>query len=164
MNNLILLKYKIGDKIPVDTHGHLLILSNDEMRQYKGNGWYCSICNNSDKPFLNNVYSFHCRSCEYDLCGKCIEEHNYVVINNKILKRVKKGQKIYVSQHRHYLKIYGRGERKYPLDSAWFCDICKVKASDYIYSFHCAECEYDVCLNCYSKFSEIRDKSCCNIF
>ena len=62
------MKYKIGDKIPVDSHEHSLILSNSQMRTYQDK-WYCSICNNSDKPFPNNYYSFHCPTCEYDLCG-----------------------------------------------------------------------------------------------
>ena len=37
MNEKILKKYRIGDKAYVDCHEHLLTLSNDKMRQYKGN-------------------------------------------------------------------------------------------------------------------------------
>ena len=77
MNEKMLENYKIGDKVHVDCHKHPLTLSNDQMRQYKGNKWYCNICNNKDFCFLDNTLSFHCHSCEYDLCQKCIKKHNY---------------------------------------------------------------------------------------
>ena len=48
MNDLMLEKYKIGDKVPVDFHEHLLTLSNDQMRGYDGGKWYCSICDNQN--------------------------------------------------------------------------------------------------------------------
>ena len=165
MNYKILENYKIGEKVPVDSHRHSLILSDDKMRQYPGVGWYCSICNNKDKSFLDNTLSFHCHSCEYDLCQKCIEVHNYKYVNNMMLKHVPKGKKVYVSQHPHFLLLNSEQERNYPYDGTWICDICKVDASSYVLSFHCKECNYDVCLNCYEKNSVIKeDPSCCIIY
>ena len=66
-NKKILAKYRLGEIVPVDTHEHPLILSDGNTRNYKGNGWYCSICNNKKEYFFNNMLSFHCKKCEYDL-------------------------------------------------------------------------------------------------
>ena len=136
MNEKVLEKFKIGDKVPVDSHKHLLTLSNSQMTQYNGK-WYCSICNNKDKCFLEFTLAFHCHTCEYDLCQKCIEVHNYAYVNNMMLQHVPKGKKVYVQQHEHYLLLSGKQERNYGEIGYWICNICKADASDYVYSFHC---------------------------
>ena len=110
INEKALEKYKIGDNVPVDSHKHPLTLSNNQMTHYNGK-WYCSICNNKDNCFLDNTLAFHCHSCEYDLCQKCIEEHNYIYVNNKMLQHVSKGKKVFVLQHEHFLLLSGREER-----------------------------------------------------
>lgn len=165
MNEKILKKYRIGDKAYVDCHEHLLTLSNDKMRQYKGNQWYCNFCNNQDKCFLSNTLSFNCISCNYDLCYKCIEVHNSNYVNNKMLEHVPKGKKIYVKFHQHPLLLSSKEERNYP-GYYWICDICKFNASNYVYSFNCKKCTYDVCLNCCEKNFQIREEEgkCCIIY
>ena len=159
INDKILEKYNIGDKIHVDCHIHPLILSNDLMRHYQGGKWFCDICRNTDKTFLDNTLSFNCNICQYDLCEKCIEEHNYININNKMSQHVQKGKKAYVSQHPHYLLLNCKEDR-----NNWFCDICKNETSSYVYSLRCEKCDYDVCLLCYEKFSVIKEDCCCIIY
>ena len=164
INDKMLADYRIGDTIPVDCHKHALTLSDDKMRQYNGSKWYCSICNNKDNCFLSNTLSFHCRICQYDLCQKCISNHNYRTINNLMLKHVPPGKKVYVINHEHPLLLSSKEERNYPPDSVWFCDICKVRSSDYVYSLHCKKCGYDVCLKCYKEnFKIVQEKNCCCI-
>ena len=162
-NNLIYKKYRLGETVPVDTHQHPLILSNAEMRGYNGDGWYCSICQNKDASFFNNMLSFQCKRCEYDLCYGCILIHDYRVVNDNMLKKAPKGKKVYVSTHPHYLLLKGKGERYI---ESWICDICKIHANDSVYSFHCKECKYDLCLKCFEKNFQVRDseKGCCVIF
>ena len=167
LNNIFLSYYHIGEVMPVDCHKHPLILSNSEMR--KSNSiWFCNICRNFDAPFPSNVVSFRCNDCDYDLCFQCINAHNYKNINNKMLEQINniKSKKVYVKTHIHFLLLSGEDDRKYPKDSYWICDICKATPSSSVYSFHCQECEYDVCLNCYIKNHEQREeqKSCCRIF
>lgn len=58
MNSIILAKYHIREKIPVDTHKHPLIVSNSEMRKSKSN-WFCDICKNVDKSYTSDILSFH---------------------------------------------------------------------------------------------------------
>ena len=57
MNSIILAKYHIREKIPVDTHKHPLIVSNSEMRKSKSN-WFCDICKNVDKSYTSDIF-FH---------------------------------------------------------------------------------------------------------
>ena len=165
MTGKVLLDYKIGNIFYVDCHEHPLVLSTDQMRQIPGTGlgWYCNLCNNKDNCFLGNVPAFHCKLCDFDLCSKCIELHKYQYVNDLILKSAKKEKKVYVSVHPHYLLISGENERDYGDDGIWTCDVCKVDASGKVYSFHCKICRYDVCLSCYKKFHELREKSCCCI-
>ena len=166
-NLLILKKYHLGETVPVYSHPHPLIVSNAEMRGFKGDGWFCDICRN--KPaFFNNMLAFHCKICDFDLCYKCICKYDYRVVNGQMLKRVSKGQKIYVTTHPHYLLLKGKEERyqKTGKDYTWLCDICKIKACSSVYSFHCEKCGYDVCFNCFGKYFQVRkdEKGCCVIF
>jgi serine/threonine protein kinase len=165
-NILILMKYRLGESVPVDTHPHPLILSNGEMRQYQGEGWYCDICQNDEHCFFDNMFSFHCKKCKYDLCKSCIEKHDYRVVNDKMIKRVPKGKKVYVNKHPHYLLLSGKNDRSTGDNYSWNCDICKVVACDSVYSFHCKKCGYDVCSKCFETYFEIREKEdgCCFIF
>ena len=165
-NTLIFSKYRLGESVPVDTHSHPLILSNSDMRKYKGYGWYCSICQNKDKFFFDNMLSFHCHGCEYDLCYKCILIHDYRVVNNKMEKRAPLGKKVYVSVHPHYLLLKGKEERYNGGDYSWICDVCKIKANGAVKSFHCKDCGYDVCSRCFEKYFQIREEKgcCCSIF
>ena len=41
--------FKLGDKVAVDTHHHILILSNSQMRQYSCLRWICSISEIKEK-------------------------------------------------------------------------------------------------------------------
>ena len=165
-NQLILAKYRLGESVPVDSHPHPLILANCDMRNYPGSGWYCSICNNSDHCFFNNMYSFHCKQCEYDLCYTCILVHDYKGINEKMEKRAPKGKKVYVSCHPHYLLLSGKEDRYEGKDCSWICDVCKISSSKYIYSFHCKKCGYDVCSKCFEKKFIVKEEDgcCCLIF
>ena len=165
-NHLILSKYRLGESVPVDSHSHPLILSNCDMRNYPGNGWYCNICNNSEDCFFNNMFSFHCKQCEYDLCYKCILVHDYRVINEKMEKITPKSKKVYVSCHPHYLLLSGKEDRNGDKDCSWICNECEISSSKYIYSFHCKDCGYDVCSKCFEeKYNEkIEDKCSCLIF
>ena len=166
MNCTVLSNYKLGEIVPVDIHCHPLTLSNDDMRHYKGGGWYCSICQNKKHPYFNNIFSFHCSKCQYDLCDRCILLHDYRIINGKMEVRTPKGKKVYVSVHPHYLLLTGKEERQTEKDNGWTCNICKTSACDSVYSFNCKECGYNVCSRCFETHFQVREEkcSCCSIF
>ena len=166
-NDLIYKKYRLGETIPVFTHPHPLIVSNVEMRGKKGDGWFCDICRK--KPaYFNNMLSFHCKICDYDLCYGCICLYDYRIVNDKMLKRVSKGKKVYVTMHPHYLLLSGKEDRYKDKGKnySWLCDICKIYACSSVCSFHCEKCGYDVCYNCFGKYFQEREaeKGCCAIF
>ena len=164
-NTLILTKYRLGESIPVDIHPHPLILSNCDMRNYPGDGWYCNICNNEEKCFFNNMFSFHCKICQYDLCYSCILIHDYRVVNEKMRKHAPKGKKVYVTVHPHHLLLSGKEDRYNGKDYSWNCDVCKIIACNSVYSFHCKACGYDVCSRCFEKHFKVKEEdSCCFIF
>ena len=164
-NEKMLENYKIGDTVAVDCHEHPLTLSNDQMRKYNGGQWYCDICKNSDLCFLSSTFSFNCSRCKYDLCEKCIVEHDYRKINGMMLKQIPKKKKVFVSVHPHPLLLSSKEERDYSGEGRWICDICKTSYSGYIYSLHCKKCGYDSCIKCYGKYFTIKeDKCCCIIF
>ena len=163
-NTLILQKYRLGESVPVDIHSHPLVVSNAEMRQYQSDGWYCNICNNQKGYFFNNMFAFHCKLCDYDLCYKCMEIHDYRVVNEKMIKHAPKGKKVYVTMHPHYLLLSGKEDRYDGKDYSWHCDICKVSASNSVYSFHCKKCGYDVCSKCFEKYFEVRESGKCSCF
>ena len=166
MNRTMLSNYKLGEIVPVDIHCHPLTLSNDDMRHYKGGGWYCSICQNKKHPYFNNILSFHCSKCHYDLCDRCILLHDYRIINDKMEERTPKGKKVYVSVHPHYLLLTGKEERQTEKDNGWTCNICKTSACDSVYSFNCKDCGYNVCSRCFETHFQVREEkcSCCSIF
>ena len=166
MNCTVLSNYKLGEIVPVDIHCHPLTLSNDEMRNYKGNGWYCSVCQNKSHPYSNNILSFHCSKCQYDLCDRCILLYDYRIINEIMEIRTHKRKKVYVSIHPHYLLLTGKEERQTEKNNGWTCNICKASACDSVYSLNCKECGYNVCSRCFEKYFEIREEKChcCCIF
>ena len=163
-NALIYKKYRLGESVPVVSHPHPLIVTNGEMRGFKGDGWYCSVCQNKDKYFFHNMISFRCNKCDYDLCYSCMKIFDYRIVNAQMLQKAKKGKKVYVTTHPHYLLLSGKEDRYNKTGYAWKCDICKIDCCDSVYSFHCKDCGYDVCLKCYEKHFQVRDGCCCYIF
>ena len=128
------------------------------MRNYKADVWYCSIYNNQKTPFFNNMFSFHCKKCEYDLCYTCMKKHDYRIVNSEMFEYAHKGKNVYVTMHPHYLLLSGKEDRYNGKDYIWFCDICKVKACDSIYSFHCKQCGYDVYSKCFGNIPKIEKR------
>ena len=49
-------------------HKHILVYSRTSRDQTELKQWYCDNCKEN---FENNVWSFYCTKCDYDLCKKC---------------------------------------------------------------------------------------------
>ena len=55
-----------------DYHEHRLIYCRSSRASLSLNGW---ICDNCRAEFKNNVWSFYCTLCDYDLCSSCMGIH-----------------------------------------------------------------------------------------
>ncbi|KAL4481614.1 hypothetical protein ABPG74_007703 [Tetrahymena malaccensis] len=85
----------------------------------------CGIC--EDKDIL---FSWNCQSCNFNVCLGC----------SGLQKRF--------SNHEHSLKLTSSHLQRYPNVQSTFCDNCK--SSPLLFSWHCFQCKYDLCLDCSS--------------
>ena len=145
-------KYKYEEKGMNEKHKHMLIFSNPSMRNNQKD-FFCSCCN---KKF-ENIGSFHCITCNYNMCRECFDYSGGVIFN-----LYKEGQKGQVNNHPGHVLVYGKsnnkgeeglslgGKKLYP------CKICGATfLIDYIKCWSCPLCDYDICDKCFSESSGI---------
>ena len=51
-----------------NNHEHPLIYCRSSRSVIRYNTWICDIC---DCKYKNDIWSFYCTQCDYDLCTKC---------------------------------------------------------------------------------------------
>ena len=145
-------KYKYEEKGMNEKHKHMLIFSNPSMRNNQKD-FFCSCCN---KKF-ENIGSFHCITCNYNMCRECFDYSGGVIFN-----LYKEGQKGQLNNHPEHVLVYGKsnnkgeeglslgGKKLYP------CKMCGATfLIDYIKCWSCPLCDYDVCDKCFSESSGI---------
>ena len=117
-------------------HEHDLLFCRSSRFKNGLNYWSCNLCRRS---FYNQIWSFYCTFCDYDMCTSCaktaicLEEYiNVYGIKTNI--------------HDDPL-VYMRTNRN------WECQIC-LKSFDKNYStYYCSDCDFDVCCECKSKIN-----------
>ena len=145
-------KYKYEEKGMNEKHKHMLIFSNPSMRNNQKD-FFCSCCS---KKF-ENIGSFHCITCNYNMCRECFDYSGGVIFN-----LYKEGQKGQLNNHPEHALVYGKsnnkgeeglslgGKKLYP------CKICGATfLIDYIKCWSCPLCDYDICDKCFSESSGI---------
>ena len=65
----IKLNYKF---LPPKNHEHRLVYCRTSRKLFESNRWFC---NNCQKEFNNDIWSFYCTLCDYDLCIDCAGIH-----------------------------------------------------------------------------------------
>ena len=138
-----LLEFTINKtKIKNTFHQHDLLYTNSNKR------WKCDFCL---RIYDNYKPSFRCNDCDYDLCLDCEFIKNNVFDNffeklsksNKIIKKFNlKTIIVKCPFHKHDLifqKVYD--------NKGYICNLCYETYKDKE-SFHCDECEFDICINC----------------
>ena len=140
-------KYKYEEKGMNEKHEHMLIFSNPPMRN-KVKDFYCNCCS---KKF-ENIGSFHCIVCNYNMCRECFDYSGGIIFNKYI--EGKKGQ---INSHEHVLE-YGLSKSKkekglkYGGLQLYTCKICGATfLKDYIKCWTCPLCDYDVCDKCFNQ-------------
>ncbi|KAL4481612.1 hypothetical protein ABPG74_007701 [Tetrahymena malaccensis] len=89
----------------------------------------CDICQNKDI-----LFSWNCQQCDFDVCLSC------------------SGLQKMFANHEHRLKLTHSHSQRYPLSLGnTRCDNCKSKNLQF--SWHCFQCQYDLCLDCGSSSS-----------
>lgn len=127
-------KHESKNMTPIQSelHFHSLYYSNYRNSSTKFNNnthtWSCDFCKkNQFVPIY--YFSYNCITCDFDVCESCFS-----------LTKLKKPK---ISIHNHSLETRKDGK-------AWVCDLCSVSYGSRV-SFHCEECDFDVCLSCYYK-------------
>jgi hypothetical protein len=66
-------KIKLNSKfLPSKNHEHRLIYCRTSRKLFESNRWFC---NNCKQEFNNDIWSFYCTLCDYDLCTDCAGIH-----------------------------------------------------------------------------------------
>ena len=140
-------KYNYNAKGMNEKHGHMLIFSSPTMRN-NVKDFYCNYC----RKKFQNIGSFHCIVCNYNMCRECFDYSGGIIFNKYI--EGKKGQ---INSHEHVLE-YGLSKSKkekglkYGGLQLYTCKICGATfLKDYIKCWTCPLCDYDVCDKCFNQ-------------
>jgi hypothetical protein len=112
--------------------------------------WKCNKCN---KNYDKNKGKYYCSFCDYSMCDNCRAAGSYekkrefpknipppgVNYNIKFLKS---------SSHHEDNLVFCRTSRIVLGRTYWFCNGCRQKYDDDVWSFYCTKCDYDLCSNC----------------
>ena len=132
--------YSIG--ITIDDHPHKLVY------MITNRDWVCNICR---KSFDNDIPTYYCSKCDYDVCQNCMmnrsDEPKYPLYN----EGDRESYKIKIINkdcHKHPL-IYSITSRSAKKETTWICNECKKNYESNEWSFYCSFCDYDLCYDCY---------------
>jgi rubrerythrin len=119
------------------THEHKMIYCRTSRSSNKDTIWTCNLC---FKTYENKIWSFYCTNCDYDICLLCSKKYipSYEFINNINIK---------IDDHEHFL-VYMLTNRD------WICNLCNKSYPNFVPTFYCTKCDYDVCKKCMSKLSD----------
>lgn len=122
-------------KLPL--HEHNLIYCRTSRYYNNSSGWICNICR---KEYSNIIWSFYCTYCDFDICLRCAKKfiNSDLLIYNIGIK---------IDKHKHRL-VYMITNRN------WICNICRNKYSNFIPTYYCTKCDYDVCRKCMKIISD----------
>ena len=132
--------YSIG--ITIDEHPHKLVY------MITNRNWICNICR---KSYDNDIPTYYCSKCDYDVCKNCMEnrsdEPKYPLEDDGDRESYK--IKIINNDcHKHPL-IYSITSRDAEKETTWRCNKCGKMHENNEWSFYCFFCDYDLCYDCY---------------
>ena len=128
--------------INIDNHPHKLIYMKTNRN------WICNLCR---EKYNNDVSSYYCTKCDYDVCKKCMneisDEKKYPILDDENKESYSIDQ-VKINCHRHPL-MYCVTSRSSKSKTSWICNECRNSFYDNEWSFYCSICDYDICYNCY---------------
>ena len=134
-------------------HNHPLLYCLPLDRITKNIDWYCNFCNSQNN---NNISSFYCTLCDYDLCPNCIsnlqlDQIKFYDYNSNEANNLKNSQSSdsfnwqkKFEEHSHLLTLIKKINKNY----SWKCNKCSKNYQNDEASFYCSLCDYYLCRKC----------------
>ena len=111
--------------------------------------WKCKKCN---KNYDKKIGKYYCSFCDYNMCDNCramgYYEKKREFPKNIPPPEVNYNQKFIISNHHEHNLAYCRTSRIVLGRTYWYCNGCKQKFNDDVWSFYCTKCDFDLCNNC----------------
>ena len=144
----------INSPVLVSDHNHPLIYSFTLDRARFGDSWRCNKCS-SIFEYKYNIPSFYCIFCDFDLCEKCLLQHqlfeiilydyNYHLFdltpNNS--NQLFNWQSIFPC-HQHLLTLIKKINNNYN----WKCNVCNMIYNNSQAFYYCSLCDFYLCQKC----------------
>ena len=118
-------------------HKHKLIYCRTSRSKNKGITWICDLCFNN---YENKIWLFYCTNCDYDVCLSCLKKY---IPKNEFINNIA----IKIDDHCHNL-IYRVTNRN------WICNFCKNSYPNFVPTYYCTKCDFDVCKNFMKNISD----------
>ena len=149
-----LLLYLINTSIVVPDHNHPLYSCFTPEKQQFSNFWTCKKC---QCKYVNNVPSFYCTACDYDLCQKCIlalqvyqiQRYNYSMNINFNFNCNPNHRNYKPNIHNHAMALINIENYNNPP----YILHCKKCSRDIISSecfYYCSLCNFYICQQCFN--------------
>ncbi len=117
-------------------HEHELLFCRSSRYNDKYNFWSCNLC---QRLFYNQVWSFYCTFCDFDMCLTCAKTQicleEYINIYG-IKLNIHDDPLVYMKTNRN-----------------WKCKICENNYDKNQPTYYCSDCDFDVCCQCKNKLN-----------
>ena len=123
-------------KYKFPNHEHELLFCRSSRYNHELNFWNCNLCR---RVFYNQVWSFYCTFCDYDMCINCAK-------NSVCLEEYINVCGIKLDIHDDPL-VYMKTNRD------WKCQICLKTFDKNHPTYYCSDCDFDVCCECKNKLN-----------
>ena len=142
----------INSPVLVSDHNHPLIYSFTLDRAKFGTNWRCNKCSSF---YEYNIPSFYCIFCDFDLCEKCLLQHQlfeiilydykYHLFNNtpNNSNQLFNWQSIFPC-HQHLLTFIKKINNNYK----WKCNVCDMIYNNSQAFYYCSLCDFYLCQQC----------------
>lgn len=118
-------------------HEHNLIYCRTSRSKNRNTTWICDLCYNN---YENKIWSFYCTNCDYDICLSCSKQF---ISKDEFINKMS----IKIDDHIHRL-IYLVSNRN------WICNLCRESYPNFIATYYCTKCDFDVCRHCMKELSD----------
>ena len=166
-NNQMSLLSLINSPVLVLEHNHPLIYSFTLDRLKFGDSWRCNKCSSI---FPYTIPSFYCIFCDFDLCEKCLLQHQIFEVilydyNYHLFDKIPNNsnqlfnwQSIFPC-HQHLLTLIKKINNNYN----WKCNVCNMFYDNSQAFYYCSLCDFYLCQKCVIQWMSYMNTSLNNL-